>query len=91
MNYFNFKKPKDKRSLPRTYRTRSDAFENVWSEVELRLELQPENYAREIIEWLSVKYPGKYSKTQIRTLQRRIHEWRLRSKGYEKRMGELMI
>lgn len=91
IDYFNFKKPKDKRSLPRMYRTRPDPFEHVWDEIQLKLELQPESYAREIIEWLSVKYPSKYSKGQIRTLQRRIHEWRLRSNGYETRMSDLMI
>lgn len=90
IDYFNYKKPKDKRSLPRSYRTRPDPFENVWGEIQLKLELQPESYAREIIEWLSCKYPGKFSKGQVRTLQRRINEWRLREKNYEAKMTELM-
>jgi hypothetical protein len=90
IDYFNYKKPKDKRSLPRTYRTRPNPFENVWDEIQLKLELQPESYAREIIEWLSAKYPGKFSNGQIRTLQRRIHDWRLHSKDYEAKMSDLM-
>lgn len=89
-NYFRYEKPKDKRSLPRTYRTRKDAFEEVWPEIQLKLELQPESYAREIIEWLSIKYPGQFSIGQVRTLQRRIHVWRLHDRGYETKMSQLM-
>ena len=89
-NYFRYEKPKDKRSLPRTYKTRKDAFEHVWPEIKLKLELQPESYAREIIEWLSTKYPNEFSMGQVRTLQRRIHNWRLSDKGYEKKMRQLM-
>ncbi len=57
-DHFRYKKPKDKRSLPRNYRTRKDSFEKVWNEIQLKLELQPESYAREIIEWLSEKHPA---------------------------------
>ena len=89
-NYFRYEKPKDKRSFPRTYRIRKDAFEEVWPEIQLKLELQPESYAREIIEWLTIKYPGQFSIGQVRTLQRRIHAWRLHDRGYETKMSQLM-
>lgn len=88
--HFRYKKPTDKRSLPRNYRTRKDPFEKVWNEIQLKLELQPESYAREIIEWLSEKYPGQYTNSQVRTLQRRINEWRLRDQGYQAKMTQLM-
>ena len=91
IDYFNYDKPKDKRSLPRNYRTRIDPFEQVWDEIQLKLELQPETYAREIIEWLTVKYPDKFSKSHIRTLQRRIKKWRMNATGYEEKMSELMF
>jgi hypothetical protein len=89
-DHFRYEKPKDKRSLPRNYRTRKDPFEKVWNEIQLKLELQPESYAREIIEWLSEKHPGQYTNSQIRTLQRRINEWRLRDQSYQTRMTQLM-
>jgi hypothetical protein len=57
----------------------------------LKLELQPETYAREIIEWLTIKYPGKFSKAHIRKLQRRIKKWRMHATGYEEKMSELMF
>lgn len=47
IDYFNYHKPTDKRSLPRNYRSRKDPFEPVCDEVHLKLELQPEIYARE--------------------------------------------
>jgi len=89
-DHFRYKKPKDKRSLPRNYRTRKDPFEKVWNEIQLKLELQPESYAREIIEWLSEKHPGQYTNSQVRTLQRRINEWRLRDQSYQIKMTQLM-
>lgn len=91
IDYFNYNKPKNKLNLPRNYRTRIDPFEQVWDEIQLKLELQPQTYASEIIEWLANKYPGKFSKAHTRTLQRRIQEWRIQTKGYEEKMGELML
>jgi hypothetical protein len=81
---------KDKRRMARTYRTRKDAFEGVWPEIQFKLELQPESYAREIIDWLSEKYPGEFSKAHTRTLQRRISEWRLKDRNYQMNMSQLM-
>lgn len=76
--------------FPRTWRTRKDPFEQVWDEIKFKLELEPHSTAREIIEWLSVHYPGQYNLNQIRTLQRRISSWRLRDKGYQAKLTELM-
>ena len=88
--YFRFEKPKDKRSLPRTWRTRKDPFEQVWDEIKFKLELEPHSTAREIIEWLSGHYPNQYNLNQVRTLQRRISSWRLRDKSYQAKLTELM-
>ncbi len=90
VRHYRFEKPKDKRSGPRTYRTRKDPFEGVWDEIRLRIELMPELCAREVINWLAVKYPGRFSKAQIRTLQRRMNEWRLQQEGYQARLRVLM-
>lgn len=90
MDYFRFEKPKDKRKLPRTWRARKDPFEKVWDDIRFKLELEPHCTAREIIEWLSVHYQGEYDKSQIRTLQRGISEWRLRDESYQAKLNQLM-
>ena len=64
---------------PRTWRTRTDPFDTVWGEVTRRLEVRPERTARSVLEELQVRYLGRYSQSQLRTLQRRVKEWRARA------------
>jgi hypothetical protein len=61
---------------PRRYRTRADPFEQDWSEVERLLASAPELEATTLLEWLDEHYPGKYQAGQLRTLQRRVADWR---------------
>jgi transposase InsO family protein len=60
----------------RTYRTRPDPFAADWPEVERMLEDAPELEAKTLFEWLCGKKPGQYQEGQLRTLQRRVGEWR---------------
>ena len=60
---------------PRTYRTRVDAFEADWPEVEARLEQAPTLEAKTLFAWLCDRTPGKYQEGQLRTLQRRVSAW----------------
>ena len=90
LDYFRFEKPKDKRSLPRTWRTRKDPFEHAWDDIKFKLQLEPHCTAPEIIEWLSVRYPGRHDMGQVRTLQRRISALRLRDQTYQAKLTELM-
>ena len=60
----------------RTYRTRPDPFAADWPEVERMLEDAPELEAKTLFEWLCEKKPGQYQEGQLRTLQRRVGEWR---------------
>jgi transposase InsO family protein len=60
----------------RTYRTRPDPFEDEWSELEQMLRDAPELEAKTLFEWLNERRPGKYQEGQIRTLQRRVSNWR---------------
>ena len=62
----------------RTWRTRSNPFEEHWSEITLRLKDAPELEAKTIFDHLIEKYPGQYKPGQLRTLQRRITEWKAR-------------
>ena len=63
----------------RTWRTRPDPFNGVWEE-EIEPLLQGEAAgklkATTIIEWLEEHHPGKFSASQLRTLQRRLQDWR---------------
>src|SRR4030065_1219716 len=61
---------------PRRYRTRSDPFEEDWSEVETLLENAPELEAKTLFEWLNERKAEKYQEGQLRTFQRRISNWR---------------
>jgi len=60
----------------RTYRTREDPFADVWTEILLWLQAEPEATAKSLLEKLQEKYPGEYPASQLRTLQRRVKEWR---------------
>lgn len=67
------------KSAPRTWRTRLDPFEGVWAvdiEPRLRADTEGRLQALTIFEWLSSKYPGQFRSGQLRTLQRRVREWR---------------
>jgi transposase InsO family protein len=61
---------------PRNYRTRPDPFEEDWDEVERMLKDAPELEAKTLFEWLCERHPEKYQEGQLRTLQRRVSNWR---------------
>jgi hypothetical protein len=61
---------------PRSYRTRPDPFEKDWAEVEAKLAVAPELEAKAIFEWLCERDGSQYQEGQLRTLQRRISNWR---------------
>ena len=61
---------------PRTYRTRLDPFAADWQEITEWLARQPERTAHSIFEELQRRSSGKYAAGQLRTLQRRVKEWR---------------
>ena len=73
--YRTTKKPR-KPMPPRTHRTRKDAFEHVWAEVEVRLAADPCQSAKGLLQELQTKYPGTFNNNQLRTFQRRVNEWR---------------
>ena len=60
----------------RWWRTRKDPFETVWPEILLWLQQDPESTAKSLIERLQREYPGQFAEGQLRTLQRRLGEWR---------------
>jgi hypothetical protein len=60
---------------PHTWRTRPDAFSEVWPRIESILDGEPHFEAKSAFEWLQREYPGKFPDSQLRTLQRRFRHW----------------
>lgn len=61
---------------PRTWRTRSDPFEEDWEYVRQLLTDDPDLESKTLFEHLVERNPGRYQEGQLRTLQRRIKQWR---------------
>jgi hypothetical protein len=61
---------------PRHWRTRKDPFETTWPRVVTWLESEPDRTAKELFGRLRGECPGDFSGGQLRTLQRRVTEWR---------------
>lgn len=59
-----------------TWRTRKDPFEEVWDDVKELLENNSGLEAKTIFEYLQREGKGKFQEGQLRTLQRRIKNWR---------------
>jgi len=60
----------------RSWRTRPDPFEEVWGEIEAKLEDAPGLEAKTLFEDLLRRHPGRFHDGQLRTLQRRVRSWR---------------
>jgi hypothetical protein len=64
---------------PRSWRTRPDPFEGVWDEEIVPLLVRDEDrilQATTLLELLDGRYPGRFGAAQLRTLQRRMRDWR---------------
>jgi len=60
----------------RTWRTRPDPFADIWEEVRKRLSANPGFEAKTLFDDLQDRFPGRFSDGQLRTLQRRVKQWR---------------
>lgn len=60
----------------RDYRTRLDPFDSVWTKVLGWLEHEPDTTAKSLFERLQAEHPGEFPDGQLRTLQRRVKQWR---------------
>jgi hypothetical protein len=67
----------------RVWRTREDPFEAAWPGIVERLKDAPEFEAKTLFEALLAEQPDRYEPGQLRTLQRRVSEWRAKQ-GPEK-------
>jgi transposase len=62
----------------RTWKTRKDAFEEVWPDILEILERDESVEAKTIFDYLDRQKPGRFQEGEVRTLQRRIKIWRAR-------------
>lgn len=74
--YRQTKKPRKELEV-RTWRTRPDPFQNEWDKIELQLELDPARTAKSFLEDLIKVNSSEFSLNQLRTLQRRVSNWRI--------------
>lgn len=71
-------KPKRKlEPTPRDWTTRRDPFSEVWPEVVQLLRKDIGLEGKTLMAWLMERYPNRFQPGQLRTLQRRIRDWRV--------------
>jgi hypothetical protein len=61
----------------RHWRTRRDPFEEVWLRIRAWFDEAPDQTGKELFQRLQAEYPGEFSDGQLRTLQRRLKQWRV--------------
>jgi hypothetical protein len=64
------------RQAPRPGRTREDPFAAVWPDVVALLEVNAGLQALTLFQELQRRHPGRFQDGQLRTLQRKVKEWR---------------
>ena len=70
-----------KQRVPHTWRTRPDPFDGVREEMRSWLESDPGRTSRSLLLERQQRRPGRYPNGQLRTLQRRVREWRRQNSG----------
>ena len=61
---------------PRHWRSRKDPFEGVWADVLAWLQAKPDATGTALMGRLQSEHPDRLSEAQLRTLQRRLKQWR---------------
>ena len=61
---------------PRPWRIRNDPFEGVWGEVLAWLQDEPDATGKALMARLQSECPDRFTEAQLRTMQRRVKEWR---------------
>ena len=69
----------EKPKPPRYWRSRKDPFESFWPQVRQWLEADPDQTAKELFARLRHEHPGTFPAGQLRTLQRRVKDWRVQA------------
>jgi len=73
--YRSTKKPRKALGV-RTWLTRPDNFKDAWGKISTLLEATPQRSAKSFLEELIKENPEQFNMKQLRTIQRRIAQWR---------------
>ena len=68
--------PRAQRQTKRWWRTRRDSFTEFWPAIQRELEADPNKAAKSIFQELQILFPGCFPNGQLRTMQRRVADWR---------------
>jgi hypothetical protein len=63
----------------RRWRTHEDAFQAAWPTVQTWLQVDPNQTSKVLFARLQREFPGVYQEGQLRSLQRRLKDWRSRA------------
>ncbi len=63
-------------SSKRWWRTRQDPFAKIWPKILGELEINPSRESKAMFLELQQDFPGRFQNGQLRTLQRRVADWR---------------
>lgn len=74
--YLKANQSSDEVKQPRSYSTRIDPFVNHWTQLEQMLTDAPELQANTLLAYLIEQYPSHYNDKHLRSMQRRIQQWR---------------
>lgn len=74
--YLKVKKLPSELKKPHSWKTRENPFEGEWEEIKAFLDFNPGLEAKTIFAELQRRYPGTFQDGQLRTLQRKIKQWR---------------
>ena len=75
--YINSDEPPSDTQAPHAWKTRTDVFAAHWDEIKAMLKASPRLQGKTVMAYLIRKYPNDhYQQKHLRTLQRRIQDWR---------------
>jgi transposase len=77
--YLEAQQPPDRLQVKHTWRTRSDPLAAIWPQAEAMLRQAPELEAKTLLEYFTGREPWNLSERHLRTLQRRVAQWRLQN------------
>jgi hypothetical protein len=74
--YLRARRLPSERESERHWRRREDGFSAVWPEIQEQLRMNAGLEAKMLLAALQRRYPERFADGQLRTLQRRIKQWR---------------
>lgn len=89
--FYHKQAKKDGRKSPRHWRTRKDPFEKVTNEIDQILEVDPHQSAASVLRELMKRNPNQFRPGHVRSMQRRVVDWRQRNPERLKTLKHAML